>query len=120
MKETVKRIEDRLSKMCIAFFNPMGYKLEEFNIYIGYENESHLVIEFILKDRYNNNLVFQFIAEYNNWLSFNCDTFVIDTILDKVEIGVYIQKFMGIMINDLELMRDLEAYSILAYNNPIC
>ena len=120
MELTVKRIENRLTKMCSAFFNPMGYVLELFNIYIGYEDESHLIIEFILKDRYANILKFHFITEYNNWLSFNCDTFVIDTVLDKVEIGVYLQKFMKIMVHDLSLMRDLELYSILAYNKSIC
>lgn len=120
MELTVKRIENRLSTMCSAFFNPMGYMLELFNIYIGYEDESHLIVEFVLKDRYANPLKFHFITEYNNWLSFNCDTFVIDTVLDKVEIGVYLQKFMKIMVHDLSLMRDLELYSILAYNKPIC
>ena len=120
MELIVKRIESKLSTMCSSFFKPMGYMLELFNIYIGYENESHLIVEFILKDRYANTLKFHFITEYNNWLSFNCDTFVIDTVLDKVEIGVYLQKFMKIMVHDLSLMRDLELYSILAYNKPIC
>ena len=120
MELTVKRIESKLSTMCSAFFNPMGYMLELFNIYIGYENESHLIVEFILKDKLQNDLVFQFILDYGNWLTFACDTFVIDTVLDKVEIGVYLQKFMKIMVHDLSLMRDLELYSILAYNKPIC
>ena len=120
MELTVKRIENRLTKMCSAFFNPMGYVLELFNIYIGYEDESHLIIEFILKDRYNNNLVFQFILDYGNWLTFACDTFVIDTVLDRVEVGVYLQKFMKNMVYDLELMKNLELYSILAYNKSIC
>lgn len=120
MELTVKRIESKLSTTCIAFFNPMGYRLEIFNIYIGEEKDSYLVVEFILKDKLQNDLVFQFILDYGNWITFTCDTFVIDTVLDRVEIGVYLQKFMKIMVHDLSLMRDLELYSILAYNKPIC
>lgn len=120
MELTVKRIESKLSTTCSAFFNPMGYRLEIFNIYIGEEKDSYLVVEFILKDKLQNDLVFQFILDYGNWITFACDTFVIDTVLDKVEIGVYLQKFMKIMVHDLSLMRDLELYSILAYNKPIC
>ena len=120
MELTVKRIESKLSTMCSAFFNPMGYMLELFNIYIGYENESHLIVEFILKDKLQNDLVFQFILDYGNWLTFACDTFVIDTVLDRVEVGVYLQKFMKNMVYDLEVMKKLEVYAILVYNKSIC
>lgn len=120
MELTVKRIESKLSTMCSAFFNPMGYRLEIFNIYIGEEKDSYLVVEFILKDKLQNDLVFQFILDYGNWLTFACDTFVIDTVLDRVEVGVYLQKFMKNMVYDLDLMKNLELYSILAYNKSIC
>lgn len=120
MELTVKRIESKLSTMCSAFFNPMGYRLEIFNIYIGEEKDSYLVVEFILKDKLQNDLVFQFILDYGNWLTFACDTFVIDTVLDSVEVGVYLQKFMKNMVYDLDLMKNLELYSILAYNKSIC
>lgn len=120
MELTVKRIESKLSTICSAFFNPMGYRLEIFNIYIGEEKDSYLVVEFILKDKLQNYLVFQFILYYGNWLTFACDTFVIDTVLDRVEVGVYLQKFMKNMVYDLELMKNLELYSILAYNKSIC
>lgn len=120
MDEVLKKIENKLFILSNAFFNPMGYKLEIFNIYIGEENDSYLVIEFILKDKLQNDLVFQFILDYGNWLTFVCDTFVINTILDKIEVGVYLQKFMKNMVYDLELMKDLELYSILIYNKPIC
>ena len=120
MEEVVKKIESKLFNLSNAFFNPMGYRLEIFNIYIGEEKDSYLVVEFILKDKLQNDLVFQFILDYGNWITFACDTFVIDTVLDRVEIGVYLQKFMKIMVHDLSLMRDLELYSILTYNKPIC
>ena len=120
MELTVKRIESKISTMCSAFFKPMGYMLELFNIYIGEENDSYLIIDFILKDKFNNSLEFQYVVDYGNWLTFACDTFVIHTVLDKVEVGVYLQKFMKNMVYDLDLTRNLELYSILAYNRPIC
>ena len=120
MEEVVKKIESKLFKLSNAFFNPMGYRLDIFNIYIGEEKDSYLIVEFILKDRLQNDLVFQFILEYGNWLTFACDTFVIDTVLDRVEVRVYLQKFMKNMVYDLELMKNLELYSILAYNKSIC
>ena len=120
MEEVVKKIESKLFNLSNAFFNPMGYRLEMFNIYIGEEKDSYLVVEFKLQDKLQNNLYFQFIVDYGNWLTFACDTFVIDTVLDRVEVGVYLQKFMKNMVSDLDLMKNLELYSILAYNKSIC
>lgn len=120
MKEVMDRIENKLLLASTLFFSPMGYSIESLNIFKGVENDSYLIIEFTFTDEYTNKLVFNFITEYHNWKGFNCDIFIRETILNKIDIGVYLQKFMGNLVNDTELMRDLELYSILVYENKIC
>jgi len=120
MEETLKRIESKLFTITNIFFNPMGYKLMSLNIYRGDKNESYLVFEFILEDVNSNILSFQFITEYHKWLDFTCDIFLINTVLNNLEIKIYLRKFMEKLVYDTELMKDMELYSILLYENKIC
>lgn len=120
MEKILKRIENKLFTITNMFFNPMGYKLTTLNIYKGSKNESYLVFEFILDDVNSNILSFQFITEYHKWLDFTCDIFLINTTLNSLEIKIYLRKFMEKLVYDTELMKDMELYSILLYENILC